>query len=699
MLKNLASFSFRKKWLVLAVWLVAAVGFTFANSAAGGTFGRGGDFSNSDSSQADRLLNKEFPSAGGEVVSIVLQDPQGIATDRVTIDTYLAKVKTLPRVAEVVSPFESPEQVSADGKIGFAKVAFTPTGTGEVQDSTASMQATAKQLKQSSLKLAFAGYQFNQGSVPDSEMYGLAAAMVILLVAFGSVVAMGLPIITALVGLVIALAGVGLWSAAVPTPDFTVQVASMIGIGVGIDYALFIVTRYREALHRGATPHDAVMEAANTAGRAVVFAGGTVMVSLLGMILMGVKFFNGLAFGSSTAVLVAVLAASTLLPALLGVVGRRVELLSIHRKRKVASLKETFWHRWGRFVQRHSKGFAIGGLVLLVTLSVPLLAMRQATADAGNDPKDSTTRVAYDLLSEGFGPGFNGPLVIALDTPNEASLAKATALADVLRTTAGVAFASDVQPSPSGKAAVISIIPTTSPQSRSTEQLVHHLRADVLPPFHTDGLIGHVGGDTASNVDFAQLMSSRLPIFIGVVLVLSFMLLMVVFRSILVPLKAVLMNLLSISAAYGLMVAVFQWGWLGSLFNVSQGAPIEPWAPMMLFAIMFGLSMDYEVFLLSSIRERYDHSGDNTEAVVEGLASTARIITAAAAIMICVFAPFVLGNDRGIRLIGFGLAAAVFIDATIVRMIVVPATMELLGNRNWWFPRWLDRIVPHAALA
>ncbi len=594
----------------------------------------------------------------------------------------------------MVSPFESPEQVSADGQIGFAKVAFTPTGTGVVQDSTASMQATAKQLNQSSLTVAFAGYQFNQGSVPDSEMYGLAAAMVILLVAFGSVVAMGLPIITALVGLVIALAGVGLWSAAVPTPDFTVQVASMIGIGVGIDYALFIVTRYREALKAEATPHDAVMEAANTAGRAVVFAGGTVMVSLLGMILMGVKFFNGLAFGSSTAVLVAVLAASTLLPALLGVVGRRVEFLSIQRKRKVASVKETFWHRWSRFVQRHSKGFTTGGLALLITLSVPLMAIGQATADAGNDPKGSTTRVAYDLLSKGFGPGFNGPLVVALETPNEAASTRATALADTLRATQGVAFVSEVQPSPSGKAAVISIIPTTSPQSRSTEQLVDHLRADVLPRFHTERLIGHVGGVTASNVDFAQLMSSRLPIFIGVVLVLSFVLLMVVFRSILVPLKAVLMNLLSISAAYGLMVAVFQWGWFGSLFNVSHGAPIEPWAPMMLFAIMFGLSMDYEVFLLSSIRERYDQSGNNTEAVVEGLASTARIITAAAAIMICVFAPFVLGNDRGIRLIGFGLAAAVFIDATIVRMIVVPATMELLGNRNWWFPHWLDRIVP-----
>jgi putative drug exporter of the RND superfamily len=699
MLKRLASFSFRKKWLVLAVWLVVAVGLTFANSAAGGTFGGGSDTSNSDSSQAYRLLKKEFPSAGGEEVSIVLQSADGIAKDQAAIETYLAKVKAMPRVASVVSPFEAPEQLSADGRIGFANVAFTPTGSGLVQDTTAQMESSAKALDQPTLKVAFAGYQFKEGSVPDSEIYGIGAAMLILLIAFGSVVAMGLPILTALVGIVIGLAGVGLWSAAVPTPDFTVQVASMIGIGVGIDYALFIVTRYREALHRGATPHDAVMEAANTAGRAVVFAGGTVMVSLLGMILMGVKFFNGLAFGSSTAVLVAVLAASTLLPALLGVVGRKVEFLSIHRKRKVATTKETFWHRWSRFVQRHSKGFTIGGLTVLVALSVPLLAMRQASADAGNDPKGSTTRVAYDLLSEGFGPGFNGPLVVALETPTDAAVAKATAVADTLRSTPGIAFASEVQPSPSGKAAVISIIPTTSPQSRATESLVHHLRADVLPPFHTDGLIGHVGGATASNVDFAQLMSSRLPIFIGVVLVVSFLLLMVVFRSILVPLKAVIMNLLSISAAYGLMVAVFQWGWLGGLFKVSQGAPIEPWAPMMLFAIMFGLSMDYEVFLLSSIRERYDESGNNTEAVVEGLASTARIITAAAAIMICVFAPFVFGNDRGIRLIGFGLAAAVFIDATIVRMIVVPATMELLGNRNWWFPRWLDRVVPHAALA
>jgi putative drug exporter of the RND superfamily len=422
-----------------------------------------------------------------------------------------------------------------------------------------------------------------------------------------------------------------------------------------------------------------------------------VMISLLGMFLMGLRFFHGLALGTSSAVLVAILGALTLLPALLAAIGHRIDRLSIHRRsaRRSGRRVESGWHRWSRLVQRRPKVFAAGGLATLILLGLPVLAMRQASADLGNDAKGTTTRVAYDRLSTGFGPGFNGPLLVVVDTPQGEATAGLVELREQLGTTAGVATVSDLAFAPNKSAAVIEVVPTTGPQDEATESLVHRLRTTVL---QQSGLTAHLGGGTASDVDFAELMSARLPIFIGAVLLLSFVLLMMVFRSIIVPLKAVVLNLLSIGAAYGVMVMVFQWGWFGSVFGLDGGAPIEPWAPMMLFAIVFGLSMDYEVFLLSSIKERVDAGESNSHAVVEGLASTARVITAAAAIMVCVFGSFILGDLRAIKLIGLGLASAVLVDATIVRMILVPATMELLGSRNWWFPRRLERILPRLAV-
>jgi RND superfamily putative drug exporter len=525
--------------------------------------------------------------------------------------------------------------------------------------------------------VAAAGWRFQQGGVPASEGVGLLAAAIILLVAFGSVVAMGLPIVTAVAGIAVGLAGVRLWAAVVPNPGFTAQVASMIGIGVGIDYALFIVTRYREALKERGDVAEAVGEAIDTAGRAVLFAGMTVMISLLGMLLMGLSFLQGLAFGTATAVLVAMLAAVTLLPALLAMVGHRLDRLSVHRR--VARGGETVWHRWSRFVQRHAVAVAVSGVVVLGALAVPTLSMRLASADAGNDPRGSTTRVAYDQLAEGFGAGFNGPLLVVVDPEGDTSAA--TRLASQLTSMTGVAQVVPGAPAPSG-VSVVTVVPTTGPQDARTTDLVHRVRTVI----HHSGITAYVGGQTPSDVDFSALMSARLPVFIGAVLLFSFVLLMVVFRSILVPLKAVVLNLLSIGAAYGVLVAVFQWGWLGSLVGVHEGAPIEPWAPMMLFAIVFGLSMDYEVFLLSSMKERVEAGEPNSTAVVEGLASTARVITAAAAIMVCVFGSFVLGDLRAIKLIGLGLSVAVLLDATVVRMLLVPATMELLGERNWWWP-------------
>ena len=697
MLERVASLSFRRRRAVLLAWLVAAIAVVAAASAFGGEFSGGGRLKGTDSDAAYALLNREFPSTHAEGVTVVFADTAGVATDRAGIERYLTAVRAIPRVSDVVSPFDDPSHLSRDGTVAYASVEFVSAGVGTVRDAAMDVRDTAAELRGPTLRTAFGGQWYSEGSVPSSELFGVVAAMVILLIAFGSVVAMGLPILTAVVGILIGLGGVSLWAGVIETPDFTTQVASMIGIGVGIDYALFIVTRYRLALDGGATPHDAVVEAIGTAGRAVLFAGGTVMISLLGMILMGVSLFNGLALGSATAVLVAMLAAVTLLPALLGVVGHRIDRLSIHRRRSIAA-RETLWHRWSRLVQRRPVVSAAAGVAALLALAAPVLGMRLASADAGNDPAGSTTRVAYDLLADGFGAGSNGPLVIAVRTPSDAARTGLVPLVDALRATQGVAFVSDAQPSASQAAALVTVVPTTSPQSRATEALVRRLRRAVLPPLEVGGLDAHVGGQTASNVDFAIIMSDRLPVFIGAVLACSFMLLLLVFRSVLVPLKAVVMNLLSIGAAYGAMVAVFQWGWLGSLIGSGAGAPIEPWAPVMLFAIVFGLSMDYEVFLLSSVKERYDATGDNTEAVVEGLASTARVITAAAAIMVCVFGSFVVADLRAVKLIGFGLAVAVLIDATIVRMIVVPATMELLGRRNWWMPRWLDRVVPHVAI-
>ncbi len=678
---------------MLLAWIAALVGMIVVSGQFAGEYSTGDNLEGTDSTAAYQLQADEFPEdSEGSEAEIVLHADGGLDAAAPQIEAFFSELEALPGTLSVSPPDpDSPASVSPDGTTASAAVMFDSDATGF---STDAIDDAAEPLRAAGVDVEFASYWFAEGSVPESEIFGLIAAVIILLVAFGSLVAMGLPMLTALVGIGIGLGGVQLWANVIATPDFTTQVASMVGIGVGIDYALFIVTRYRTALERGLAPHDAVVEAINTAGRAVVFAGITVMISLMGMILMGLSFLNGLAVGTASAVAVAVLAAVTLLPAMLGFAGTKIDSFSIHRKRNGRPQKETMWHRWSRLVQRHPKGFAIGGLTVLIAIGAPTLSMRMASADMGNDPVESTTRKAYDLRTEAFGAGTNGPLLVIARTPNAQDGAAVQQLADAVSGDNGVALVTPVQPSASGQAAFFGVIPTTGPQEEATEQLVERLRGDLIPQ---SDLTAHVGGATASNIDFASKMSSRLPVFIGAVLLLSFLLLMAVFRSVLVPLKAVVLNLLSIGAAYGVMVAVFQWGWLGGLFNVVP-APIEPWAPMMLFAIVFGLSMDYEVFLLSSVQERFHATNDNSHAVVEGLASTARVITAAAAIMVCVFMPFVFGEDRGIKLIGLGLAIAVFVDATIVRMILVPSTMELLGRKNWWMPRWLDRVVPSIAV-
>jgi RND superfamily putative drug exporter len=481
----------------------------------------------------------------------------------------------------------------------------------------------------------------------------------------------------------------------VTMPSFTLQLVMMLAIGVGIDYALFIVTRYRQALAEGREPAAAVELAIDTAGRAVLFAGTTVVVSVLGLLVVGLDINRALGIAAAAGVAMTMLASITLLPALLGFVGTGIDRLGLpHRRRTGHDATATLGHRWSTTVQRHPAAAALVGFVVLSVLAVPTLSMRLGFGDAGNRPTTDTTRRAYDLLAEGFGPGANSPLLLAVTVPAGAADALPAIVEDV-GAAEGVAAATPPIPNEAGDVALVQVIPTSAPQDEATTELVHHLRDDVLPTAtEGTGIEVHVGGAQAAVVDYADFGSSRLPVFIVVVLAVSFVILMAVFRSVLVPLKAVVMNLLSIGAAYGVVVAVFQWGWGASLIGIGREGPVEAWAPMMLFAIVFGLSMDYEVFLLSRIREEYDSTGDNATAVATGLAHTARVITAAAAIMVVVFAGFVLSGERSLQLFGLGLATAVLVDATLVRLVMVPATMELLGDRNWWLPGWLDRILP-----
>ena len=702
MLKRLARVCYRRRWRVLAAWLVFLVAVSVVSSSAGGVFRNEFSLSDSESDDASKLLeDRGFANRAGFSGQVVFEADQGVDDPDVrrTMESLFAEIeRTVPRT-QVVSPYgpEGARQISENGRIAYAELNRADRPDADFQSAADEIKAEAEDVKASGLQVELGGELFVEGELPASEAIGIVLAIIVLLIAFGSVLAAGLPILTALFGIGTGIAIVQLVANGLTMPDFTTQAVAMIGIGVGIDYALLIVTRYRQALRDGHEPESAVALSADTAGRSVVFAGTTVVIAVLGMLTINVPAVRGLAVGIALGVLMTMIAAVTLLPAVLGFVGHNIDKFGLpHKKHAEGEVRESFWHRWSRVIQRRPWPAAIGGLLVLLLLAAPVLSMRLAFADNGNRPTSDTTRRAYDLLVDGFGPGFNGPLILAVDMPGgQQDVATVDELTQRLQQTEGVAFVTPPQLNDAGNAAVVQVFPSHSPQSEETADLVDRLRNDAIPPVtrgtDVDVL---VGGLTAGATDYSNYMAERLPLFIGLVLLLSFLLLMTVFRSLLVPLKAVIMNLLSIGAAYGVIVAVFQWGWLKDLIGVAESGPVEAWAPMMLFAIVFGLSMDYEVFLLSRMREEYDRTGDNATAVADGLAATARVITAAAAIMILVFSAFVLGDDRAIKLFGFGLAVAVFLDATIVRLILVPATMELLGDWNWWIPKWLDRILP-----
>jgi putative drug exporter of the RND superfamily len=700
--ESIARVCYRRRRLVLAGWVLLLAGLFALSNAAGGEFKTEFKLPGSESQEAfDILKEKGFSERSGVQGQIVFEAQQGVNDPAVrqAMEGFFASVRQTIPDASVESPYEpqNARQIAQSGNVAYAEINMAERTQEEYLEVAKDVKALRDQVSVPGLRVELGGDIFINVYEPSSEIIGLVAAVIILLVAFGSLLAMGLPIITALFGIGCGIALVGLTTRFLSVPDFTTQAASMIGIGVGIDYALFIITRYRQGLHDGLEPEPAVVLAINTAGRAVLFAGITVVISLLGLFAMNLDLMRSMATGAALAVLMTMLASLTLLPALLGFVGRNIDKLGLpHRQRAEGAVRASMWHRWSRVIQRYPWVAAASGLVVLVLLAVPVFSLRLGFGDAGGRVESDTTRQAYDMLSAGFGPGFNGPLILAAETPGgQADMAVLQQLSQRLSGTEGVAFATPPIPNQAGDAAIIQVIPTTSPQDEQTTDLVHRLRDTVIPQAVAGSTANvKVGGGPPAVIDFSEYNASRLPIFFGAVLALSFLLLMAVFRSLLVPVKAVIMNLLSIGAAYGVLVAIFQWGWGASLIGVGKEGPIEAWAPMMLFAIVFGLSMDYEVFLLSRIREEYDRTGDNGLAVADGLAATARVITAAAAIMVCVFASFVLGSDRSIKLFGMGLAVSVLIDATIVRLVLVPATMELLGDKNWWLPRWLDRVLP-----
>jgi RND superfamily putative drug exporter len=686
---------------MLVAWVVVLVGLSALAAFAGGASRTEFTLPGSEAQEAVELLREHgFTERTGDSGQAVFEAEQGIENEevRAAIESFLADVEREVEGVSTVSPYsdEGRNQVAEGGTIAYAQINFSERTIEEYVDAAEEVKELRDEVAVDGLRVELGGDMFAEFEQSPSELIGVGGAIIILFIAFGSLLAVGLPLLTALFGVGSGVALVSLAANFIDMPSFTSQVAIMIGIGVGIDYALFVVTRYRQGLHEGLTPREAVDTALDTAGRAVLFAGLTVVIALLGLMAMGLKMQIGVAIGASLAVLLTMVASVTLLPAVLGFVGTRIDRFSIPGFNREQRTEQSFWYRWSRIVQRYPWPAAIGALAVLVLLAVPVFSLRLGFGDAGNRPTSDTTRQAYDLLSEGFGPGFNGPFVVAAELPGgEADFAVFEQLASQLAQTDGVAFVTPPIPNEAGDAALLQVFPTTSPQDEETTDLVHHIRDDVVPAA-TEGSTANVkvGGLTPAVVDFSEFTARRMPVFFSAVLGLSFLLLLVVFRSLLVPLKAVFMNLLSIGASYGVIVAVFQWGWGAEFIGVGKEGPVEAWVPMMLFAVVFGLSMDYEVFLLSRIKEEFDRTGDNAQAVADGLAATARVITAAAAIMVVVFSSFILGDDRALKLMGMGLAVAVFVDATIVRMVLVPATMELLGRWNWWLPAWLGRVIP-----
>ena len=745
-IRSIAATCYDRPRRTLMVWvstLAVVFGISFALGAAPVATV---SLPDSESATALRVLRSVAPSYGGVTGQIVFvsEKPLTTSADREVVTQMLLEVRDIPGLMSVENPFElSPPRVSSDGRTAVAQLEFSGAVTpGKMLPAASEVLRVVENQGTPQLRIELGGEPFKSFKAPQSEVLGIAVAVLVLLLSFGTLLAVGLPIATALLGVALGAGGVGVAAHFMNSPDFTITLAMMIGLGVGVDYALFILARYLEELESTTDTRSATIEAVGTAGRSVVFAAFIVMLSLLGMLVMQVPFVSALAIGSALAVATTLLAALTVTPALLGFakgratlptrravlcvlladvavfchvvgtpllsalsIGTLVVIAVFTRRSAVLSRRMAIggnssksgmrFQSWALLVQRHPGRSFVAGVSLLLILTAPVFSMRLGSSDNGNLPRTETARRAYDAISDAFGPGANGPLLLLGDAQAENALTKVSGLAPLVQATEGVSYVSPPVFIPGSRYVIWQVVPESGPQDAATSALIAHLRTEVLPG---TGLPVLVTGETASYDDFGSYLGSRLLVFVLTVLSMSFLLLLLVFRSVLVPLKAVLLNLLSISASYGVVTAVFQWGWGADLIGLGGPGPIEPVAPMMLFAIVFGLSMDYEVFLLSRMRESFSDTKDNSSAVTVGLVQTARVITAAAGIMVAVFGSFVLEDYRQVKLFGVGLAIAVFLDATVVRMLLVPATMEMLGDKNWWLPRWLERALPRVSI-
>jgi RND superfamily putative drug exporter len=801
---KLARWSTTHRRLVVIGWIVMIVAIGALASSAGTEYSNNFTLPNSDAQRASDLLEHSFPTQAGDRDQIVFRVADGSVLDpgvRAHMEAMFAEVAKLPHVSAVISPYAGPsagKAISANHQIAFATVVFDEKANllpVSAAERVVKVAQAARRGGRDPIQVELGGQAIEatqQAGFGLSTAVGLMAAIVVLLITFGSLIAMGLPIVTALFGLGTGLSVIALFTHVVDTPNFSSELAAMIGLGVGIDYSLFILTRYREAYAGLGPTHgnvkESVVHAMDTAGRAVLFAGTTVVIALLGMMLLGVNFLYGVAISASIGVLLVMFSALTLLPALLTFAGARLARPSRRARRRArreaatgtgagpspgtmegngaaqsagaggsgiatrtagngaasaagggnggtlagnaapaaagsgnggtlagnaapaaagsgnggtlaangaaAAVGGGRWQRWSNFVGRHPHRVAIPSALIMLVIAAPAVALRLGSSDASNDPTNTTTYQAYRLLAEGFGEGFNGPLQVVVKLPHRDDASALHELQGALASANGVVSVTPPRLNPTGEVATFSVYPSSSPQAYATTVLVRDLREHVIPPVAAStGVVAYVGGVTAGGVDFATVLAHKLPLFIGVVVLLSALLLMVVFRSLVIPLQAAVMNLLSIGASLGVIVVIFQWGWFPGLLGVSPG-PIESFIPVMLFAIVFGLSMDYEVFLVSRIHEQWTHTHDNRRAVGEGLALTGRVITAAAAIMVCVFLSFVLGEDRVIKEFGLSLASAVFLDALIVRCMLLPALLHIVGPRAWSFPGSLDRRLP-----
>jgi len=700
LIRRIGDTSARRPWTTIGAWAVLAVLVAVLSGAVGGTFADNFSAPGSESAQAQDLLEDRFPAvAGGSGVAVfAVDDGEQLADHREQIEAALAEVARVEHVATVTDPFET-DRVSDDGRVGYAEVALDVPSTELGRPAAAEITEALQPARDRGVQAEFGGDAAFLNAEKESsgaEAIGLLAALVVLVVAFGTIVAALVPIVLALVAVAVGLLSIVVLAGSLEVSTAAPTIGAMVGLGVGIDYALLIVSRYREHRTAGQDNRQALSHAMGSSGAAVVFAGGTVVVAMLALVLTGVGFLASIGLATSIVVLFAVVTATTLLPALLTLLGDRIDRGRVVGRRRAAraavAAEDTRWWRLAHRIAARPWPYAVAGTLVLLALAAPSLSLSTGFPDAGDNPTAQTERRAYDLLADGFGPGFNAPLLVVADLQGTGlGDEDVTGLVGRIASDPGIAEVGDPQVTADGGTIVLPTLPTTEPSDPETAQTLQRVRS-ITP----DGV--YVTGATALTLDLDEQLAKTRPLFIGAILAASVLLLMVVFRSVVVPLKAAAMNLLSIAGAYGVIVAVFQWGWLGGLFGLDGTYRIASPLPVIFFAVLFGLSMDYEVFLVSRIREAYNATGDNTEAVARGLAATGRVITSGALIMMVVFLSFVSDPSPFVKMIGLGLATAIALDATVVRMVLVPATMTLMGKANWWLPGWLDRLLPHISI-